>query len=726
MKRNVIVLLVVGIAIPATPILALVPLSYTLSGKGVIQTTAANLRPSIPLSPLSSSSSSSLDVIDTSTATQLRDDFILKNTEQEVVDSIISSEVTTPLSQPPPAHEVAVGPKHVLIYDTTLRGRFFVYLYTFWKSNVSKMLSTYIRSNMLKNVPVFVVWFLFDVDGTQGESVSASASDKLKITRKLATFDIDYIEAGWPGSNPKDAEFFTRAQIELSNEERAKLVAFGSTRRKNVAIENDTQIQALLNSHAPTICIVAKSHSWQVTEILKADLDENLCMIADSVSYLVNAGRTVMVDLEHFFDGYMLNQTYALQCGMAAVNAGASCLVLCDTNGGTMPWTVGSTCQSVVQHFHGQGVTIGIHCHNDCGMAVANSIMGAQNGVGLIQGTINGIGERTGNADLCSIVPALALHVDTQMSCRQQLRSLTQLSHYVDEILNRTPHSSAPFVGTSAFAHKGGLHVAAMERSPLSYQHIDPELVGNEKRVLISELSGRQNIVGKIQEVGVDMDADVVSDRATAILNHVKQLESKGYTFEGAEASVDLMILHSTVGYCPPFRVLDYSANVYDSHIDSASRVLAQDPVLHAQNRNLYERPATARATVMVRTVGASADDNFRLDDSDSSLPYQDKLEVSDGNGPVDALTKALMRALVPSYPSLASVELADYKVRILDPEAGTKADTRVLIEFRDTETDRTWTTVSVDSNVISASLNALIDGFEFALIDHSQLCILD
>ena len=542
---------------------------------------------------------------------------------------------------------------------------------------------------------------------------------------------MDYIEAGWPGSNPKDMEFFTRAQTELTEMERSKLVAFGSTRRKKMNPADDKQIQALLDSNAPTICIVAKSHSWQVTDIIKADLDENIRMISDSVSYLTQHGRTVMVDLEHFFDGYLLNSTYALECGMAAVNAGASCLVLCDTNGGTMPWQVGTICHDVVQHFQNHAdVTIGIHCHNDCGMAVANSMMGVQNGVGLVQGTVNGIGERTGNADLCSIIPALALHVHTQMTCQTQLSTLTQLSHYVDEILNRTPHTSAPFVGASAFAHKGGLHVAAMERSPLSYQHIHPELVGNEKRVLISELSGRQNIMGKIQEVGaVDLDAEFVSDRATAILNHVKQLESKGYTFEGAEASVDLMVLHSTSGYCPPFQVLDYSANVYDSHIDSASRVLAQDPKLRAENRNLYERPATARATVMVRTVRPSSADNTVVWDegtgTDQLLPYHDRLEVSDGNGPVDALTKALMRALVPSYPALRSVELADYKVRILDPEAGTKAVTRVLIEFRDTTTDKTWTTVSVDSNVISASLNALIDGFEFALIDHVELCIL-
>lgn len=560
------------------------------------------------------------------------------------------------------------------------------------------------------------------VDGTQGEAVSASAADKLKISRRLAAFDVDYIEAGWPGSNPKDAEFFSRAKTELTPLEQNKLVAFGSTRRKNVNVKDDAQVQALLDSGAPTICIVAKSHSWQVTEILKAGLDENLQMISDTVSHLVTAGgRRVMVDLEHFFDGYAANPEYALQCCEAAADAGATCLVLCDTNGGSMPWQVGDVCDRVVQHFGGH-VTIGIHCHNDCGMAVANSVTACKHGVGLVQGTVNGIGERTGNADLCSIVPTLALHVDSNMMCRDHLRELTQLSRYVDETLNRTPQSCAPFVGASAFAHKGGLHVAAMERSPLSYQHIDPELVGNEKRVLISELSGRQNIMGKIQEVGVEMDADLVSARATAILNHVKRLESKGYTFEGAEASVDLMILHSNAGYCPPFQVLDYSANVYDSHIDSASRVLAQDPTAAREmKKDLYEKPATARATVNVRTVREPEEGEA----VDTPL-YQDKLEVSDGDGPVDALTRALMRALLPSYPSLKSVELADYKVRILDPEAGTKAVTRVLIEFRDTEKDTTWTTVSVDSNVISASLNALIDGFEYALVDHSHLCVLD
>jgi 2-isopropylmalate synthase len=560
----------------------------------------------------------------------------------------------------------------------------------------------------------------YSLDGTQGESVSASAADKIKITKRLAAFDVDYIEAGWPGSNPKDAEFFARAQTELSPLEQSKLVAFGSTRRKQCNVAQDAQVAALLSSQAPTICIVAKSHSWQVTEILKADLAENLAMITGTVAHLVSAGRRVMVDMEHFFDGYHADPDYAMQCLEAAADAGAECLVLCDTNGGTMPWQAANVCRRVVQHFDGH-VTIGIHCHNDCGMAVANSVVACQQGVGLVQGTINGIGERTGNADLCSIVPTLALHVQSKLSCRDHLRELTQLSRFVDETLNRTPCLSAPFVGASAFAHKGGLHVAAMERSPLSYQHVDPELVGNEKRVLISELSGRQNIIGKIQEVNLDMNAELVSDRATAILNHVKQLEAKGYTFEGAEASVDLMILHSTVGYCPPFQVLDYTANVYDSHIDSASRVLALQNEQSNARSTRYEKPATARATVNVRTVREATES-----DPPDAPVNRDTLEVSDGNGPVDALTRALRKALLPSYPSLQTVEVADYKVRILDPEAATKAVTRVLIEFRDTAKDKTWTTVSVDSNVISASLNALIDGFEYALVDEIHLCVLD
>lgn len=556
-------------------------------------------------------------------------------------------------------------------------------------------------------------------DGTQGESVSASVDDKFKICKRLASFDVDFIEAGWPGSNPKDAAFFERAKTDLTDAEKAKLAAFGSTRRKGVAVQDDAQVQALLDSQAPTVCIVAKGHSWQVTEILRASLEENLAMIEETVAYLVQQGRNVMVDLEHFFDGYTADPEYALQCCETAARAGASCLVLCDTNGGHMPWQVQSAVQELRNNMKHQ-VTLGIHCHNDCGMAVANSIMGVQSGVGLVQGTINGIGERTGNADLCSIIPSLALKSETSMTCRHKLQDITSLSRYVDEILNRTPNHAAPYVGASAFAHKGGLHVAAMKRSSKSYQHAEPSDVGNESRVLISELSGRQNILGKVEAMGVD-SKEVASDRALAILNRVKQLEAKGYTFEGAEASVDLMILHASQDYCPPFRVLDYSAQVYDSKLDSASRFLYEE---EDDDKVCSILGPTARATVKVRTVETHPEGTEEVE-NESASPFKDRLEVGDGNGPVDALANALMRALHPSHPSLENVELVDYKVRILDPESATGAATRVMIEFRDMSNEKTWTTVSVDTNVISASLNALIDGFEYALIDYAHSCAL-
>jgi len=604
---------------------------------------------------------------------------------------------------------VVVGPKNVLVYDTSLR------------------------------------------DGTQGEDVAATCDDKLKITRRLTSFGVDYIEAGWPGSNPKDAEFFERAKTELASEERAKLVAFGSTRRKRVQAKDDAQVQALLESQAPTVCLVAKSHAWQVEEILKATREENLEMIRDTVSFLVQQGRRVFVDLEHFFDGYKSDPEYSLKCAEVAADAGASCLVLCDTNGGSMPWDVQTICNSVVTHFGGLK-TIGIHTHNDCGMATANSLAGAQAGVGLIQGTINGIGERTGNADLCSIVPTLSLHMKSNMTCGNNLAELTKLSRFVDEQLNRSPNNAAPYVGASAFAHKGGLHVAAMERSPLSYQHIQPELVGNEKRVLVSELSGRVNILGKIEEVGMQWGDEITNERATAILNRVKALENKGYSFEGADASVHLMILHATKGYCPPFHVLDYAANVHDSNMDSASRVLSWNAKREEADGS-KQQGATSRATIKVRTVNVSALDlyseirkftslkitthcRFSLttfahrfitsqQDPDSDVVFEERLEVADGTGPVDALSIALMKALTPAHPYLRSVELVDYKVRILDPTSATEAATRVMIEFRDTSSDKTWTTVSVDRNVISASLNALTDGLEYALIEHASMCML-
>jgi 2-isopropylmalate synthase len=566
------------------------------------------------------------------------------------------------------------GPTNVLVYDTTLR------------------------------------------DGTQMESISVSCADKLKISQRLSAFNVDYIEAGWPGSNPKDEEFFNRAKTQLDSKTKSKLVAFGSTRRKGIQAKDDVQIQKLVECGAPTVCIVAKAHLWQVTDIIRADPTENLDMISDSVSHLTSLGIDVMVDLEHFFDGFKFDKEYTLQCCEAAVKAGAKVLVMCDTNGGSMPWEVDEITKETVDKF-GNLATIGIHCHNDCGLAVANSLTGAKAGVGLIQGTINGIGERTGNADLCSIVPSLALHVDSNMTCNDNLNEITSLSRYLDETLNRTPDRAAPYVGASAFAHKGGLHVAALERSPDSYQHVDPAKVGNKLRVLISELSGRQNILGKIKKLDIDIDESVVADRALVILERVKQLESLGYTFEGADASVELMILHSTQKYCIPFRVLDYTAQVYDTDVDSASRVMSKMENDKSNNGGAVIKTNLARATVNVRVLD---DPNLGEDE------FLDRLEVAEGNGPVDALANALKKALVPSHPSLESLQLIDYKVRILDPAAATAAATRVMIEFKDVNTDRQWTTVSVDRNIISASLNALVDGFEYALKDVVAGCFID
>jgi len=560
------------------------------------------------------------------------------------------------------------------------------------------------------------------------ESICVSCNDKLNIAKRLSEFNVDYIEAGWPGSNPKDEEFFARAQLELDEVTRSKLVAFGSTRRKNIDAEDDAQIRMLVESGAPTVCIVAKAHLWQVTDILRADPEENLEMIRDSVRYLVQRGREVMVDLEHFFDGYKFDEGYTLKCCQAAVEGGAKVLVMCDTNGGVMPWEIEQITKTTLSNF--PSTTFGIHCHNDCGLAVANSLTSVQAGVGLIQGTINGIGERTGNANLCSIIPSLALHCDCEdMTCKDNLEGISSLSRFLDETLNRTPDKAAPYVGASAFAHKGGLHVAALERSPDSYQHVDPSKVGNQLRVLISELSGRQNILGKIKKLDLDMedmDEKFVAERALVILNRVKKLESMGYTFEGADASVELMILHSTQGYCPPFQVLDYTAQVYDTNVDSASRVMSKMENYGLKNGNSGEDAISiktvpsslARATVKVRVL----DDPNHADDED----FLDRLEVSEGNGPVDALANALKKALTPSHPELLGLELIDYKVRILDPESATKAATRVMIEFKDTSSNQKWTTVSVDRNIISASLNALVDGFEYALREVVASCVLD
>lgn len=518
--------------------------------------------------------------------------------------------------------------------------------------------------------------FLYDTtlrDGTQGEGISLSCNDKLKIAQRLDEFGAHYIEGGWPGSNPKDAEFFAR-QHEL-NLKHARVAAFGSTRYKNTTCDKDANIQALVEANTPVVTLVGKSWDLHVHHILETDPEENLEMIAESVAYFKERGKEVIYDAEHFFDGYKANPDYALLTLQAAVKSGADCIVLCDTNGGSTPWEVEEITKRVAARFEGQ--QIGIHPHNDCELGVANALAGVRGGARHVQGTINGYGERVGNANLISIIPDLQLKMGYACVSQEQLASLTALSRYVDELANMTPNDHQPFVGHSAFAHKGGIHVAAILKVEESYQHMDPTLVGNEKRAVVSELSGRGNILYKAAEFGLDTSRE----EARQVLEQIKELENQGYTFEGAEASVDMMLRRATNGYKPPFEVVDFM-------------VITEN----RQKRGLF-----TEATVKVK-VG----DEVRH-------------TVAEGNGPVNALNLALRRALKQDFPQLQKIHLTDYKVRILDSDAGTAATTRVMIDFQEEGTAHFWTTVGAHSNIIEASWRALIDSMEYALLNGNR-----
>ena len=515
--------------------------------------------------------------------------------------------------------------------------------------------------------------FIYDTtlrDGTQGEGISLSCNDKLKIAQKLDEFGAHYIEGGWPGSNPKDAEFFARqSELDLKH---AKIAAFGSTRYKNTTCAKDANIQALVAANTPVVTLVGKSWDLHVHHILETDPEENLEMISESVAYFKERGKEVIYDAEHFFDGYKANPDYAMLTLEAAVKSGADCVVLCDTNGGSTPWEVEEITKRVTTRFEGQQV--GIHPHNDCELGVANALAGIRGGARQVQGTINGYGERVGNANLVSIIPDLQLKMGYQCVNEEQLASLTDLSRYVDELANMTPNPHQPFVGYSAFAHKGGIHVAAILKVEESYQHMDPTLVGNEKRAVVSELSGRGNILYKASEFGLDTSRD----EARLVLEQIKELENQGYTFEGAEASVDMMLRRATNGYKPPFEVIDFM-------VVTESR----------QGRGLF-----TEATVKVK-VG----DEIRH-------------TVAEGNGPVNALNGALRRALYQDFPQLRKVHLTDFKVRILDSDAGTAATTRVMIDFQEENTTHFWTTVGAHANIIEASWRALVDSMEYALLN--------
>jgi 2-isopropylmalate synthase len=518
--------------------------------------------------------------------------------------------------------------------------------------------------------------FLYDTtlrDGTQGEGVSISCNDKLKIAQKLDEFGAHYIEGGWPGSNPKDAEFFAR-QHELTLKH-AKIAAFGSTRYKNTSCDKDANIQALVEANTPVVTLVGKSWDLHVQHVLETDAEENLDMISESVRYFKERGKEVIYDAEHFFDGYKANPEYALLTLKAAAGSGADCLVLCDTNGGSTPWEVEEITRRVAGQFQDQ--QLGIHPHNDCELGVANALAGVRGGARHVQGTVNGYGERVGNANLISIIPDLQLKMGYECVNPEQLAGLTALSRYVDELANMTPNPHQPYVGYSAFAHKGGIHVAAMLKVEESYQHMNPTLVGNEKRAVVSELSGRGNILYKAAEFGLDTSRE----EARLVLEQIKELENQGYTFEGAEASIDMMLRRASNDYKPPFEIIDFM-------------VITEN----RQGRGLF-----TEATVKVKV--------------DNEIRHT----VAEGNGPVNALNLALRRALRQDFPQLHKIHLTDYKVRILDSDAGTAATTRVMIDFQEEGTAHFWTTVGAHSNIIEASWRALIDSMEYALLNGNR-----
>jgi len=510
-------------------------------------------------------------------------------------------------------------------------------------------------------------------DGAQAEGVSFSLLNKIEIAQELDKLGFDYIEGGWPGSNPKDMEFFEK--IRKVSFRTSKIAAFGSTRKPGKKVDADPNVRALLKAETDVVTLVGKSWVFHVEKALKTDKEENLRMIEDSVNFFKRRGKEVVFDAEHFFDGHKdkANPQYALKTLEVARDAGADCLVLCDSNGGSMPFEVEKIIDEVKDKIE---ASLGMHAHNDAGMAVANSIVAAKKNISHIQGTINGYGERCGNADLCLIIPNLKLKLGIDCISSQKLKSLTRISHLVNELANFIPDNHQPYVGRSAFAHKGGIHVSAISRDRKTYEHIDPTLVGNKRRVLISELAGKSNIIYKLKEKKLGWEEK--RSFSKRIINRIKELENQGYEFEGAEGSFELLVKKASGSYKKLFDLEGF------------------------------------RVTVEKR------DDGKLISEATVKLRVKGKLmhTVAEGNGPVNALDNALRKALEQHYPHLHQMHLADYKVRILDTKAGTRAKTRVLIESSDGE--GRWSTVGVSPNIIEASWEALLDSIEYKLLKHS------
>lgn len=526
------------------------------------------------------------------------------------------------------------------------------------------------------------IW-LYDTtlrDGTQREGLSVSIEDKLRIARRLDQLGFPFIEGGWPGANPKDVQFFWQLQEDPLKQ--AEIVAFCSTRRPNTTADSEAMLQAILAAGTRWVTVFGKSWDLQVTAGLQTTLAENLAMIRDTIEYLVAQGRRVIYDAEHWFDGYKQNREYALQTLETAMAAGAEWIVLCDTNGGTLPHEVSQIVASVISNLSGNINTqlkpqIGIHTHNDSDTAVANALAAVMAGAKMVQGTINGYGERCGNANLCSLIPNLQLKLGYSCIAQHQLNQLTEASRFISEVVNLAPDEHAPFVGRSAFAHKGGIHVSAVQRNPVTYEHIQPEEVGNSRRIVISEQSGLSNVLAKARTFGIELDKH--QPAARQILQRLKELESQGYQFEAAEASFALLMYEALGTRQQLFEIKGFQV-----HCD------------------LVEGKETNNALATVKITVKS----------------QDILEAAEGNGPVAALDAALRKALVKFYPQVATFELTDYKVRILNGHRGTAAKTRVLVESG-TGYQR-WTTIGVSPNILAASYQAVVEGLEYGLLLHS------
>jgi 2-isopropylmalate synthase len=522
-------------------------------------------------------------------------------------------------------------------------------------------------------------------DGSQREGLSLSTEDKLRIAHQLDRLGIPFIEGGWPGANPKDVQFFWQMREEPLTQ--AELVAFCSTRRPGVSAKEDPMLQPILAAGTHWVTIFGKSWDLHVTEGLKTTLDENLAMIQDTIAYLRANGRRVIYDAEHWFDGYKFNPEYALETLQVAIAAGAEWLVFCDTNGGTLPHEISQITTQVIHTLTSPTSPIstnlpqfGIHTHNDSDTAVANALAAVLGGARMVQGTMNGYGERCGNANLCSLIPNLQTKLGFDCISAEQLTQLTETSRFVSEVVNLAPDDHSPFVGLSAFAHKGGVHVSAVERNPLTYEHIQPEQVGNRRRIVISDQSGLSNILAKARTFGIELDKQDPTCRQ--ILQHLKNLESEGYQFEAAEASFELLMREALGQRHSPFEVKGFQIH-YD--MISGQRLLC----------------ATSLATVKL------------------AVGDRDILEAAEGNGPVAAMDAALRKALINFYPEIETFYLTDYKVRILDGTAGTSAKTRVLIESSNGH--QRWTTVGVSSNILEASYHAVVEGLEYGLLLQQQ-----